>query len=313
MAIIDLRHADVFLRDGTSLERSGAVNFGAGYLASGPTTTMVVDGFIGLVSAGQDFHMEGLTDIYTVTGHSETAGNTTSITFTPQLVADVADDDVIILMAAVNHSGGYPLDTGVMVVDGFSGAVSVGQGFTLTGSSEIYTILDHSETGGKTTSITFSPGLAVSVADNTFITMLGNIIEIHIGEGTLTYSEKRAVVYVLNRGKIYTVKLGDDAPMDVTFQFIWEFLRAASGEPPTVEEGLRKIGAAADWVSSSSDPCEPYSVDIVICNVPPCVGNSETIVLKYFRHEDLSHDLKAGQVSVTGKCNLAFAQIARIG
>ncbi len=274
---------------------------------------MVVDGFIGLVSAGQTFHMEGLTDIYTVTGHSETAGNTTSITFTPQLVADVADDDAIILMATVNHSGGYPLLTGTMVVDGFSGAVSVGQGFTLTGSSEIYTILAHSETGGKTTSITFSPGLVTSVADDTFITMLGRTVEIHLGEGTLTYSEKRAVVYVLNRGKIYTVKLGDDAPMDVSFQFIWEFLRAGSGEAPTIEEALRKITAASDWVSSSPDPCEPYSVDIIICNIPPCVGNSETIVLKYFRHEDLSHDLKAGTVSVTGKANVAFADVTRVG
>ncbi len=313
ISVIDLRNSDVFLRDGTSLERSGAVNNVAGYAAIDVVTTMLVDGFTGIVGVGQKFHMDTLTDLYTVTAHSETMGDTTSITFTPALVADVADDDVIILVAAVNHSGGYPVGTTTMIVDGYSGAVSVGQGFSIIGSAEIYSIIAHSETGGKTTSITFAPGLTSSVLDNTFITMLGNIIEIHLGEGTLTYDEKRAVVYVLNRGRIFTVKIGDDAPIDISFQFIWEFLRAGSGEPPTPEEALRQIGAASAWVSSSNDPCEPYSVDIIICNIPPCEGNSEVIILPYFRHESLAHDLKNGTVSVTGKSNSAFAIVNRVG
>jgi hypothetical protein len=124
----------------------------------------------------------------------------------------------------------------------------------------------------------------------------------------LTYSEKRGVTYVLNRGHIYSVKLADDAPVEVGLQFIWEFLRSASGQPPTVEEALKQIGGASAWVSSDVDACAPYSVDIIICYVPPC-GDTERIALRYFRWESLDHDLKAGTVDIRGNCNVAFAEV----
>ncbi len=319
MAVIDTRNADIFIRDGTVLARYGAVNNVSGYLAADTVSTMLVEDFVGIVATGQSFMMVADTThtIYKVTAHSETAGNTTSITFTPVLAHDVADEAIIELVAAVNQSSGtptgYPLGTNQMTVDGFPDAVSNGQGFTINGAPELYTITAHDETTSKTTSITFTPGLTSSILDEAFIQLVGNLIEIKLGEGTLTYSEKRGVTYIINRGKIYTVKLADDAPVDIAFQFIWEFLRAASGDAPTVEEALRKINAAANWISSSPDPCEPYSVDIIICNLPPCPGQAEVITLNYFRHEDLNHDLKAGTVSVTGKANIAFAHVDRTG
>ncbi len=177
-------------------------------------------------------------------------------------------------------------------------------GIQIGSSGQIYEIVSL-----VSTLAVISPALPFDVSSGDAVTQIGNSVEVKIGEGTLTYSEKRAITYVLNRGKIYTVKLGDDAPVDVSFQFIWEFLRAGSGEPPTVEEALRKIGAASAWVSSSPDTCEPYSVDIIICNLPPCEGQNEIITLPAFRHEDLAHDLKAGTVSVTGKCNVNFARV----
>ncbi len=181
---------------------------------------------------------------------------------------------------------------------------AVGDGIQIGSSGQIYEIVSL-----VSTLAVISPALPFDVSSGDAVTQIGNSVEVKIGEGTLTYSEKRAITYVLNRGKIYTVKLGDDAPVDVSFQFIWEFLRAGSGEPPTVEEALRKIGAASAWVSSSPDTCEPYSVDIIICNLPPCEGQNEIITLPAFRHEDLAHDLKAGTVSVTGKCNVNFARV----
>ncbi len=183
---------------------------------------------------------------------------------------------------------------------------AVGSGITIGSSIQLYEI-----TSLISTVATITPVLPFDVTSGDAVVEVGKTVEVKIGEGTLTYSEKRAVVYVLNRGKIYTVKLGDDAPVDISFQFIWEFLRSASGEPPTIEEALRQIGAASGWVSTSADPCEPYAVNVVICNVPPCEGSTERIQLTNFRHEDLSHDLKNGQVSITGKANTAFAEVTR--
>lgn len=140
-------------------------------------------------------------------------------------------------------------------------------------------------------------------------------LEIKIGEGTLTYDETRNMEYTLDRGLLDTVREGDEAPMDVRFDFTWEFLKAVSttgAGTPTVEDALKQRGEAAGWVSSSADPCEPYCVDVEIDYVPPCGGElSEIITLPDFRYESLAHDISAGTVSVTGKCNATQAAIVR--
>jgi len=178
-----------------------------------------------------------------------------------------------------------------------------GLGITIGTSIEYYVIQN---VAGS--SITISPPLVVPAVSADPVTPVGNMLEVRVGEGTLTYSEKRAMTYVLDRGKIYTVKLGNDAPVEVSMDFIWEFLRSPVGSPPTIEEALKQIGNASSWVSSSADQCEPYSVNITICHVPPC-GDSELIELDDFRWESLDHDLKAGTVSVKGNCNIAFATV----
>lgn len=94
-AAIDLKQAVVTLRDGFTLV--GAVNNGAGYSSS--ATTMVVDGFVGTCIAdsviGDIFTIAGQSTEYKVTSKSDTSGNLTSVTFTPGLSANVADNAVI--------------------------------------------------------------------------------------------------------------------------------------------------------------------------------------------------------------------------
>jgi len=181
--------------------------------------------------------------------------------------------------------------------------LAVGNGVTIGGSLEYYSII-----GVSGTTLTVVPPLMQAFVSGAAVVGVSNMLEVKIGEGTLTYNEKRAMTYLLNRGHIYSVKLGDDAPMEVSLQFLWEFLRAPVGQPPTVEEALKQTGAASAWVSSSSDPCEPYCVDIVVCYIPPC-GDSERITLKFFRWEELSHDLKAATCDIRGNCNVAFATV----
>lgn len=209
----------------------------------------------------------------------------------------------------VNLMAGYTAGAVTMVVDGFVGAVAIGDQFTVVGDPSsppltVHTITAHTETSGNTTSITFTPALTGTVADDAAITMLPHSLKIRIGEGNTQWTEKRPVVYVKDRGLLDTVRLGDQEPIEVKLDFTWVFLRAQNSDTvPTIEDVLKHRGPAAGWVSSSSDPCEPFAVDIEIVYVPPCTTPGETYILQDFRYEELGHDLKNGTVACSGKCN----------
>lgn len=135
-------------------------------------------------------------------------------------------------------------------------------------------------------------------------------IEVTIGEGTLKYTEHQAVTYVKNKGALDTVKLGDEEPLDVSFEFTWEFLSSTgSASPFGVEDILKNTGGS--FTSTSNDTCEPHCVDIVVVNNPGCAGSNdvEQYRFKHFRWESLDHDIKNSQVSVSGKCNCTLAEI----
>lgn len=138
---------------------------------------------------------------------------------------------------------------------------------------------------------------------------------IHIGDGNVSYDEKRQIVYVKDRGILYGTRQGEDEPIDVKFDFIWEMLKYASPDiitPVTIEEALKGTGGASSWVSTSTLPCDPYCVDIIIKNQVTCTSIlHEWITLAQFRWESLNHDPKAGHVAVSGKCNSTVASLLR--
>ncbi len=214
----------------------------------------------------------------------------------------------------VNNGGGYSTTATTMAVDGITGAVSIGDTFTVATNDTVYTITAHTESGSNTISITFEPGLADSASDDDAINFQPHELEIKIGEGTLTYDEKRKMEYILDRGRLSTVRLGDEEPIDVKFDFIWEFLTAIDDSHiPTIEDVLKKRGEAANWATSAADVCEPYALDVVILYTPDCTGiDPEQITLSDFRWESLAHDFKQGSVAVTGKCNNLVATASRI-
>jgi hypothetical protein len=152
----------------------------------------------------------------------------------------------------------------------------------------------------------------IRIKDGTLPTALS--IDVKIGEGNLTYTETVEREYTLDRGLLDEVRNGDETPMDVSFDFTWVDIstRLETGAVATVEDALKNIGAAAAWVSSDSDPCRPYAVDIEVEYTPPCSpGEIETVLLEDFRYESLDHDLSAGTVSVSGRCNVTEATISR--
>lgn len=157
--------------------------------------------------------------------------------------------------------------------------------------------------------------VTIKLVDGT--TPTANFISIKIGEGNLTYSESRNVEYILDRGLLDEVRLGDQIPVDVTFDFVWEFLTGntdTSTTLPTIEDALKRVGNASAWASTDSDPCRPFALDIVLEDVPSCTAfgqEQEFITLADFRYDTLDHDLRAGTVAVTGRCNVTEASIVR--
>jgi hypothetical protein len=167
--------------------------------------------------------------------------------------------------------------------------------------------------GGATHRITFTPALDGTVADDAVITLTGRALEFNIGDGNLTWSEKKEYNYDLNKGNLDTVRQGNEIPVDTTLSAVYEFLKAPAGDlTPTFEEALKQTGRAAAWVSSSSDLCEPYSVDVEIDHIPTCAGvDKETTIIPYFRYESLDHDPREATISATGRANATQATVTR--
>ncbi len=213
----------------------------------------------------------------------------------------------------------------------------------------------------------------------------GEEIEVKVGEGNLSYTENRAVEYTLDKGSLSDVKLGDEAPLDVSLDATWEsitgietngdvtldstpaaieattavlvddaatpvavgskFLNGAlthrvtastatgiTFEPAldtaitasgtiqfidtviTIEDALKRRQGASTWTSTDTDACNPYCVDLEITLDFPCntgAGQDETVLLKTFRYESIAHDLSAGTLAITGKCNVTEADAVR--
>lgn len=143
-------------------------------------------------------------------------------------------------------------------------------------------------------------------------------IDVKIGEGNVQYTERKTIEYTLDRGNLDEVREGDQVPVDVTLDAVWEYITAenVTGAVPTPEDAFKRRGPAAAWVSTDSDSCRPFAVDIVIDYQPPCTDSSvtkpdETITIPDFRYEQIDHDLRAGTLSFTGRANVVEATAVR--
>ena len=187
--------------------------------------------------------------------------------------------------------------------------VPVGARFTIAGETDADTV--HTVTGrtptsaGPTTAITFTPALgAGTYADNGVITFTNQEISIKLGEGDVKWTEKNEFNYDLDRGNLDGVRKGNEVPMDVSFNFIFDHVVSASGEPITPMEAIKGVGAASEWVTSATDKCEPYAVDIVVEDNPPCQPqNAETLTFPDFRSESREGSFKDANISISGRCN----------
>jgi hypothetical protein len=243
------------------------------------------------------------------------------VVVTSNTLTDVSTNPVTITVSeTVPGVYAYAAGVGTMTVDGGTGAYVNGEKFTLQQldfnvASDLteYTITGHSETGPNTTSITFLPTLTQGVQDDEPVVDVPHSLNVKLGDGNFTFTEKKPREYKKNRGFLDAVRNGDEDPLEVKLEFAWIFIKSSSGEPITVEDALKQTGNAANWVTAGHDPCEPYCVTIRLVYVPPCPGvDNEVIDLAEFRYEELQHDAKTGMIACTAKCNLTKPTVTRI-
>jgi hypothetical protein len=194
--------------------------------------------------------------------------------------------------------------------------VPVGARFKVAGetdSDQVHTVTNVTNTGDITETITFTPALgAGTYVDGGVVTFLNQQIDIKIGDGNITYTENKNYEYETDRGQLDTVREGDEAPMDVNIDFVYEFITTGTSEAITPMDAIKRKGGAMDWVSSSADPCEPYAIDIEIEYTPPCGGaEKEITVFPDFRPDSKEVDFGEASVSVSGRCNATEPIVSR--
>lgn len=193
--------------------------------------------------------------------------------------------------------------------------IPVGARFTIAGETgtPVHTVTARTPSSGAvTTDITFTPALAAGVANDAVMTFTSQQIEIKIGDGDLKYTEKNEYTYDKDRGDLDTVREGDEVPMEVALDVVYEHITTGTSESISPMDALKRKGSASEWVSSSSDLCEPYSVDLVLSHVAPCgSSDDETTTFPDFRSDQREVSLKDAKISVTGRCNATEPIVAR--
>lgn len=210
--------------------------------------------------------------------------------------------------APVTSDTSFDVDTIVLNTDD-TDLIPIGARFTVAGetaSDTVHTVTARTpSTSGPTTNITFTPALgAGTYVDGGVLTFLPQQVEIKIGDGNLTWTVNKEYEYLLDRGNLDTVREGDQVPLDVSIDSVYEQITTGTSEDITPWDALNGVGAASEWVSASSDLCEPYCVDIEIEHVRSCgTTQDETTLLPEFRYDTFEASLEDSTLSVTGRCN----------
>lgn len=193
--------------------------------------------------------------------------------------------------------------------------VPVGARFTIAGEtgSPVHTVTARSpSTSGPTTNIVFTPALEAGVVDDAIITFQSQQLEIKIGEGNLTWTVNREYEYLLDRGDLDTVREGSQQPLNVSIDSVYEHISTGTSEEISVYDALNGVGSASEWVSSSSDLCEPYAVDVVVEHETPCgSAQDETTILPDYRYESLEANLSDATITTSGRCNTVLPSVTR--
>lgn len=194
--------------------------------------------------------------------------------------------------------------------------IPVGARFTVNtaNNTTTYTVTARDPaSAGPTTNITFTPSWgSATPAVGDAITFLPQRVEVKVGEGNLTWTEAKEYEYVLDRGDLDTVRQGDEQPVELSLDFMFEEVTTGTGEDITVVDALKRAGGATEWVPSSEDQCEPYAVNLIVFQCTPCGGTEDAMyTFPDFRWESLEYNIGDATISTTGRCNASSVTAER--
>lgn len=194
--------------------------------------------------------------------------------------------------------------------------VPVGARFTIateTGTPvHTVTARDNNYGDAATLRVAFTPDISSAVDDPDAITWLPQRIEVKIGDGDLSWTEAREMIYDLDRDQLDTVRQGQDQPVEVDLAFTFEYVTTESGQLITPIDAIKNTGEASEWVSSSDDTCEPYAVDLYVIHCVPCgTDQDEDYLFPDFRYENLDYSMQDATISVSGRCNATDVTVTR--
>lgn len=323
----ELRYLTVEILEGFS--GTGAVNdtLSASDTVMGVDTLDLADDRT-LIPIGARFTTAGIATIRTVTAVQNsmvwtvtidaTSGNFT-LTFEGQTTASIAEDAAAATVQTAleglsNVAAGELLVTGsaggpyTITAAGThantSGLVLSATDVDLAGGGDTAAVLV-AQDGTDTWEITFTPAIAAGSvpADDAVVTFYPRKIEMKVGEGNIEHTKNKDPQIDTDRGILDGARAGTEQAMEVSFSYVYDWLKSSSGDPITVDEALEQEGDASDWISAAADPCEPYQVTIKVIDKPPCGSEeAEVILYKYFMPRTINASVEAAAVSVTGVC-----------
>jgi hypothetical protein len=91
---------------------------------------------------------------------------------------------------------------------------------------------------------------AGNYADGGVLTFLPQRVTLKIGEGNITYTEHNEYEYLLDRGDLDTVKEGNEVPMDVKLEAVFEHITTGTSENISPMDAL-KAWRRGEWVSAA--------------------------------------------------------------
>lgn len=184
----------------------------------------------------------------------------------------------------------------------------------LTGGAGTAAVVEDQD-GTETWEITFSPAwVAGSVpSDDDVIQFYPQTVELKIGEGNVEYSETQEAIVDTDRGLLDGMRAGTDQPLTWSASFVYNWMRASSGDPITVYEALKQKGDASTWVNSSVDKCEPYQFDFYMIDTPPCGSEEvEITIFRYSRVTSINPSVEAASVSLDATSKSTEPEIVRV-
>lgn len=136
---------------------------------------------------------------------------------------------------------------------------------------------------------------------------------VNFGEGNFQFSITNNIEYRKDRGKLGGTRQGEEEPVDINFAGRIAYCIGDTGDAVSIYEALTKTGNAASWVSSDTDVCQPYAVDLELKHVPACASlKNEVYLFADFRPEKIDFDGERGMITVSGKANITKPSITRV-